>query len=187
MREVGVLTSFNSDDAELATRMNLEAAKAVKYGGVPEAEALKFVTLNPAKQLRIDDRVGSLEPGKDADLVIWSKHPMSGRAVAQQTWIDGVLYYDLVSDAAEIGRIKAERERLIAKALTSRISSLAKGGEKDKKPDAEGAEAGGETKKPGLRFLLPNAGTRECRSVYRGLYHNGRSLHTCSRNGCCNN
>ncbi|MGI9241323.1 MAG: amidohydrolase family protein, partial [Verrucomicrobiales bacterium] len=187
MREVGVLTSFNSDDAELATRMNLEAAKAVKYGGVPEAEALKFVTLNPAKQLGIDDRVGSLEPGKDADLVIWSQHPMSGRAIAQQTWIDGFLYYDLVSDAAEIGRINAERERLIARALTARVSALAKGGGKGKESEADDGDSGGETKKPGLRFLLPNAAAGECRSVYRGLYHDGRSLHTCSRNGCCNN
>ncbi len=77
MHNAGVLVSFNSDDPELARRLNLEAAKAVKYGGVPETEALKFVTLNPAKQLRIDERVGSLEPGKDADLVVWSGSPLS--------------------------------------------------------------------------------------------------------------
>ena len=77
MHNAGVVVSFNSDDAELARRLNLEAAKAVKYGGVPPEEALKFVTLNPAKQLRIDEHVGSLEPGKDADLVVWSGSPLS--------------------------------------------------------------------------------------------------------------
>src|SRR5262249_54077119 len=64
MHDAGVIVSFNSDDAELARRLNLEAAKACKYGGVSEVEALKFVTLNPAKQLRIDKFVGSIEPGK---------------------------------------------------------------------------------------------------------------------------
>ncbi|MGD9646499.1 MAG: amidohydrolase family protein, partial [Pirellulales bacterium] len=77
MHNAGVVVSFNSDDAELARRLNLEAAKAVKYGDVPPAEALKFVTLNPAKQLRIDKWVGSLEPGKHADLVVWSGSPLS--------------------------------------------------------------------------------------------------------------
>jgi imidazolonepropionase-like amidohydrolase len=75
MSRVGVVTSFNSDNSELACRMNIEAAKAVKYGEVSEEEALKFVTINPAKQLRIDSKVGSLEPGKDADFVIWNGHP----------------------------------------------------------------------------------------------------------------
>ena len=69
--------------------MNLEAAKAVKYGGLDEAEALKFVTINPAKQLRIDDRVGSLEVGKDADFVIWSGHPLSTYSICEETWLDG--------------------------------------------------------------------------------------------------
>jgi len=76
MHDQGVLVSFNSDSDEMARRMNLEAAKAVKYGGVPEEEALKFVTINPARQLRVDGRVGSLEPGKDADFVVWSGHPL---------------------------------------------------------------------------------------------------------------
>lgn len=183
MQEVGVTMSFNSDDGELATRMNLEAAKAVKYGGLSEEEALKFVTLNPAKQLRIDERVGSLEAGKDADLVVWSEHPMSGAAVAQQVWIDGRLYFSLEKKAAEIGRIGNERERLIAKALPERMKSLAEGDDKE-----DDAKEDDEKKKPGLRFLLPNASAGgECRSAYKGLYHNGRSLHTCSRNGCCNN
>jgi N-acetylglucosamine-6-phosphate deacetylase len=89
MRGAGVVVSFNSDDAELARRLNWEAAKAVKYGGVPEDEALKFVTLNPAKQLKIDQYVGSIEPGKQADLVVWSGSPLSTLARCEQTWIDG--------------------------------------------------------------------------------------------------
>jgi len=182
MHEVGVTMSFNSDDAELATRMNLEAAKAVKYGGLSEEEALKFVTLNPAKQLGIDKRVGSLEIGKDADFVIWSDHPMSGSAVAEQTWIDGNLYYSTETDATEVARINQARERLVAKAL---IASLKPGGKGE--GDSKDDKATEEKKKPGLRFLLPNSSDDECRSIFKGLYHNGRSLHTCSRNGCCNN
>ena len=79
---------------ELARRLYLEAAKAVKYGGTSETEALKFVTLNPAKQLRIDQYVGSIEPGKDADLAIWSKSPLDSGTVCLQTWIDGKKYFD---------------------------------------------------------------------------------------------
>ena len=180
MRQVGVLISFNSDDAELATRMNLEAAKAVKYGDVPEAEALKFVTINPAKQLRIDDRVGSLEAGKDADFVVWDGHPMSGRAKVLETWIDGRKYYDREAETAELKRIGEERERLTGKALKERIKS----GDKKEKD----AEKENEKEKPGLRFFLRGQmADQECSSLYKGLYHNGRSLHTCSRNGCCNN
>jgi len=89
MRERGVVVSFNSDSSELARRLNLEAAKAVKYGGTPETEALKFVTLNPAKQLGIDRYVGSLEPGKDADFAIWSKSPLDSGTMCVQTWIEG--------------------------------------------------------------------------------------------------
>ena len=81
MANAGVTVSFNSDSDELARRMNLEAAKAVKYGDLDEAEALKLVTINPAKQLRIDKYVGSLEIGKDADFVIWSGHPLSTYSV----------------------------------------------------------------------------------------------------------
>ena len=88
MHDADVVVSFNSDSDELARRLNTEAAKAVKYGGVTQEEALKFVTLNPAKQLRIDKRVGSLEPGKDADFVIWSGNPLSTYSICEQTWID---------------------------------------------------------------------------------------------------
>ena len=84
MHDAGVVVSFNSDDAEMGRRLNLEAAKAVKFGGVPPEEALKFVTLNPARQLRIDKWVGSLEPGKQADLVVWSGDPCRFSHVASK-------------------------------------------------------------------------------------------------------
>jgi imidazolonepropionase-like amidohydrolase len=117
MRDRGVLVSFNSDSSELARRMNLEAAKAVKYGGVPEADALAFVTLNPARQLGIDRRVGSLEAGKDADLVLWSGHPLSVYAVADETWVDGRLEFDRTADVASRAAVDAARGAALEKAL----------------------------------------------------------------------
>jgi imidazolonepropionase-like amidohydrolase len=116
MRERGVLVSFNSDSSDLARRMNLEAAKAVKYGGTPEEEALKFVTINPAKQLRVDQRIGSLEAGKDADFVIWSGSPLDSGAVCLETWIDGKKYFDRSQSAARAAEPAKERESLVAKA-----------------------------------------------------------------------
>jgi len=116
MRERGVVVSFNSDSSDLARRLNTEAAKSVKFGGNPEIEALKFVTLNPAKQLRIDNRVGSLEVGKDADFVVWSGNPLDSRSVCLQTWIDGKKYFDRDEAAKRAGTLKQERLDLIAKA-----------------------------------------------------------------------
>lgn len=112
MWEQGVVTAFNSDDREMARRLNQEAGKAVKYGGVPEEEALKFVTLNPAILLHLDDRMGSLAPGKDADLVIWSDHPLSIYAQAEHTFVDGRMYYSQEDDAILRTYIQAERARL---------------------------------------------------------------------------
>jgi imidazolonepropionase-like amidohydrolase len=120
MHDVGVLVSYNSDSNEMARRMNLEAAKAVKYGNVSEIEALKFVTLNPAKQLRIDHRVGSLEAGKDADLVIWSGHPLSTYSRCEQTWIDGRKYFDLQEDAAMRADVTTRKAELVQKVLMSK-------------------------------------------------------------------
>ncbi|MEZ6112641.1 MAG: amidohydrolase [Pirellulaceae bacterium] len=117
MHNAGVVVSFNSDDAELARHLNHEAAKAVKYGGVPAEEALKFVTLNPAKQLRIDTLVGSLEPGKHADFVIWSGPPLSTLSRCEQTWIDGRNYFDLTQDQQLRQRDRELKNRLIQKAL----------------------------------------------------------------------
>jgi N-acetylglucosamine-6-phosphate deacetylase len=119
MHRAGVVVSFNSDDGELGRRLNHEAAKAVRYGGVDEVEALKFVTLNPAKQLRIEERVGSLEPGKDADLVLWSGHPLSTLSRVNQTWIDGRKYFDLREDQKRRKENQTRRNSLIQKVLTS--------------------------------------------------------------------
>ncbi len=106
-----IVVSMNSDDRELGRHLNTEAAKAVKYGGVDELSALAMVTLNPAKQLRLDHRVGSIEPGKDADLVLWSGRPLSTLSRCEQTWIDGRRYFSRPHDAerrAEDSRLKAE-------------------------------------------------------------------------------
>jgi imidazolonepropionase-like amidohydrolase len=117
MHEQGVTVAFNSDDAEMARRLNQEAGKAVKYGGVSEEDALKFVTLNPAKLLRVDHRVGSVKPGKDADLVIWSDHPLSVYASAEKTFIDGVKFFDRDEDLALREAVQKERARLVQKML----------------------------------------------------------------------
>lgn len=136
MHEVGVVVSFNSDSDELARRMNLEAAKAVKYGGVDRAEALKFVTLNPAKQLMIDDRVGSLEQGKDADFVIWSGDPLSALSRCESTWIEGREYFSIEKDAQLRDAAKAERQRIIQKILAE-----GKPEKKDDEPETQAASA----------------------------------------------
>ena len=120
MNEQGVTVAFNSDDAEMARRLNQEAAKAVMYGDISEEEAWKFVTLNPAKLLHIDDRVGSIKTGKDGDLVLWSEHPMSVYAKAEMTLIDGVKYFDRTEDLKLRGEIKKERARLVQKTLAAK-------------------------------------------------------------------
>ena len=119
MANVGVNVSFNSDSDELARRMNLEAAKAVKYGGLSEEEALKMVTINPAKQLKIDKYVGSLEIGKDADFVLWSGHPLSNYTVCEQTWLDGKQYFSQKKDVYYRERDEKLRNDLIQKILVS--------------------------------------------------------------------
>jgi N-acetylglucosamine-6-phosphate deacetylase len=126
MRERGALVSFNSDSSDLARRMYLEAAKAVKFGGTPEVEALKFITINSAKQLKIEARVGSLEPGKDADFAIWSKPPLDSGTVCLQTWIDGKKYFDRDHAATRAADLQQERAELIAKA--KKIAKLTGGG-----------------------------------------------------------
>lgn len=119
MHNAGVVVSFNSDDRELARHLNHEAAKAVKYGGVSPEEALKFVTLNPAKQLRIDRHVGSIEPGKHADVVLWSASPLSTMSRCEQTWIDGRRYFDRNLDRNLRARNQRIRTTLIQKILDS--------------------------------------------------------------------
>ena len=120
MHKQGVLTGFNSDDAEMGRRLNQEAAKAVKYGGVSEVEAWKFVTLNPAKMLHLDDRIGSIKEGKDADLVLWTDNPLSIYAKVVTTYIDGIPYYDAERDKELRKKVQLERERLIAKMLNEK-------------------------------------------------------------------
>jgi imidazolonepropionase-like amidohydrolase len=132
MHEAGVLTAFNSDDAEMARRLNQEAAKAVKYGGVSEEEALKFVTLNPAIMMHIDDRVGSIKPGKDADLVLWSEHPLSVYAKAEKTLVDGIVYWDYEKDEQKRKEIKEEQARLIQKMINAKTK-----GAKTQRPSLE--------------------------------------------------
>ncbi|MFA9273889.1 MAG: amidohydrolase family protein [Candidatus Aquirickettsiella gammari] len=123
MHKAGVVTSFNSDSDELARHLNTEAAKAVKYGGLSETEALKFVTLNPAKQLHIDDRTGSLEVGKDADFVIWNTSPLSTFSRAEQTWIEGRRYFDLAADARLRQQAQEERQRIAASVIANRAAA----------------------------------------------------------------
>ncbi len=120
LHDRGVVVSFNSDSSELARHLYLEAAKAVKYGGVPEPDALAFATLNPAKQLRIDNRVGSLEPGKDADFALWTQSPLAATTRCEQTWIEGRKYFDRRLDLAARGGMEAERGALVAKAREAR-------------------------------------------------------------------
>lgn len=119
MSEIGVNVSINSDSDEHARRLNTEAAKAVKYGGMSEAEALKLVTLNPAIQLGVADRIGSLEVGKDADFAIWSGSPLSYTSRCESTWIDGREMFSLAEDAQLRADAEAERQRIIQKILSS--------------------------------------------------------------------
>ena len=113
MHNQGVVTAINSDDGEMSRRLNQEAAKSVKYGGVSEEDAWKFVTLNPAKLLHIDDRVGSLKAGKDADVVLWSGHPLSVYSKAEKTLIEGIVYFDLERDKQLREAVKREKSELI--------------------------------------------------------------------------
>ena len=115
MHRVGMNVAINSDDAEMARRLNQEAAKIVKYGGVSEEDALKMVTLNPAKMLRVDDRVGSLRSGKDGDVVVWNEHPLSIYAKPLYTIVDGIIYFDRAKDEQMQKIVDGERNRLVKK------------------------------------------------------------------------
>jgi len=117
MQRVGVNTIINSDDAEMARRLNQEAGKIVKYGGVSEDEAFKMVTLNPAKALHIDNKVGSIKVGKDADVVLWTDNPLSIYAKSLYTIVDGTVFFDRAKDAEKSKAIATERAKLIQKML----------------------------------------------------------------------
>ncbi|MBT8311723.1 MAG: amidohydrolase, partial [Flavobacteriaceae bacterium] len=129
MAKQGVTVAINSDDAEMSRRLNQEAGKTIKYGGLSEEEAWKMVTINPAKLLHIDDRVGSIKEGKDADLVLWNTHPMSVYAKAEKTIIEGTTYFDLEKDQTQRKAIANERNRLIQMMLKEK-----EGGANTRKP-----------------------------------------------------
>lgn len=122
MHQAGLNVGFNSDDAEMARRLNQEAAKAIKYGSISEEDALKFVTLNPAKMLKLDHKIGSIKVGKDADLVIWNGHPLSVASRAEKTIIDGVVYFDRELNNKSADDVRAERNRIILKMQTAQKS-----------------------------------------------------------------
>lgn len=124
MHQAGVVVAYNSDDAEMSRRLNQEAAKAVKYGNVSEEDAWKFVTLNPAKLLHIDDKVGSIKVGKDADIVLWNDNPLSIYAKAEKTLIDGVVYYDSKKDVESRIAIAKERSELIGQLLQEKNKGM---------------------------------------------------------------
>nr|MBA2745618.1 amidohydrolase family protein [Flavisolibacter sp.] len=122
MHRMGLNVALNSDDAEMARRLNQEAAKVVKYGGLSEEEAFKMVTLNAAKMLRVDDKVGSLKAGKDGDVVVWSEHPLSIYAKALYTIVDGIVYFDRQKDEQLQLLVDSERNRLVKKMVGEKRS-----------------------------------------------------------------
>ena len=169
MMKAGVLTSLNSDSPDTARRLNTEAAKTVRFGGLSESEALSLVTINPAKQLRVDQFVGSIEAGKHADLVIWSANPLSTQARVLQTWIDGARYFDLATHETEVARIASARAELIQAAIS------------DAKPDAgAGGKPGKSPGRPMFFALQPNQWPSDL-STRRSLYHDGQPAHQCTR------
>jgi adenine deaminase len=131
MQRAGVNVAINSDDPEMARRLNHEAAKSIKYAGMSEEDALKMITLNPAVMLHIDDRVGSIKQGKDADLVLWTDNPLSVYAKVITTIVDGIIYFDKERDLELRKRIQQERNR-----LTQKMSGEKRGGEPTAPPSA---------------------------------------------------
>jgi N-acetylglucosamine-6-phosphate deacetylase len=155
MAEQGVIVSYNSDSDEMARRLNIEAGKAAKYSGkhggkpIPPHEAFKFVTLNPAKQLQMHARTGSLEPGKDADLALWSGIPTSPTSRCEMTWVDGRRLFSLEQDAKQRQWIASERQRLVQKVLAAGQRRGGSGGgagdDSAEGPDAIVVDTGGDT------------------------------------------
>ncbi len=171
MTRAGVVVSYNSDSDELARRLNTEAAKAIKYGGLDEEEAFKLVSLNPARQLRIDHRVGALRSGLDADLVLWSASPLSSSARVEQTWIEGRPMFAIDEDARLRAADEAERSRLLASAAVARAKALSIG------PAAGDAKPADEARSPSAAAADPLTWLRF--AAGRGIYHSGEALHSC--------
>lgn len=132
MTRHGVLTSVNSDSDELARHLNQDAAKAMKYGGLTEDEALRLCTINPAKQLRLDQRLGSIEVGKDADLAIWNGHPLSSYARVETTFIEGEVYFDRQQDLQRREELRREKEERLKKEKEAEKKDADKAKEKAK-------------------------------------------------------
>jgi imidazolonepropionase-like amidohydrolase len=141
MAHKGVVVSLNSDSDELQRHLNLEAAKTMRYGGLNENEALAMVTINPAKQLGIDDKVGSIEVGKSADLVLFDKHPLSGFSKPQKVWIDGHEYFDREKDIETRPEFEKKKKALedkeAASAPTGRRRNGAGAADAEAKPNSE--------------------------------------------------
>jgi imidazolonepropionase-like amidohydrolase len=156
MTRRGVVVSINSDDSEEATHLNQEAAKTMHYGGLTHLEALKLVTLNPAIQLGIDKRVGSIDTGKDADLVIYNHDPLSAYAVVQKTIIDGRVYFDRQRDIDARPGLEKEKKELLDKEKKA-----------EKKPDENprGRRPGG--RRPGANAAQPQASQTQSNSIAR--------------------
>jgi imidazolonepropionase-like amidohydrolase len=133
LERAGILTALKSDDAELMRHLNQEAAKVIKYGGLTEDEALAMITINPAKQMEIDDRVGSIEVGKDADLVMFDEHPLSNFAKVQKVLIDGEQYFDRDLALSNLQQREARKKELIEKRKAD--------AEARKKPEKDAPEA----------------------------------------------
>ncbi|MGA7625578.1 MAG: amidohydrolase family protein [Candidatus Acidiferrales bacterium] len=151
MTERGVVVSVNSDDAQEARQLNQEAAKSMKYGGLSANDALKLITLNPAIQLGIDNRVGSIDVGKDADLAIYNHDPLSVYAVVQKTLIDGQVYFDRQRDIAQRADLETEKQALLDK--EKKVSEEKKSEEKtEKKPEQK--------KKPPKRDAVDSVAAR---------------------------
>jgi imidazolonepropionase-like amidohydrolase len=125
MQKAGLNVAINSDDAEMARRLNHEAAKSIKYDNMKEEDALKMVTINPATMLHVQDRVGSIKVGKDADVVIWTDHPLSIYAKVQTTIVDGVVYFDRTKDEFMQQNIVKERARLIQLLIKEKKAGVA--------------------------------------------------------------
>lgn len=141
LNQVGVVTAINSDDAEMGRRLNQEAAKCIKYGGMTEEEALKLVTLNPAKLLHLDNRVGSVKVGKDADVVLWTGHPLSIYSRVDKTIIDGQIYFDQEEDQQLRKSMEQERARIIQKMLAEKKAGSPTQPPTSKKPRLKGCDS----------------------------------------------
>jgi imidazolonepropionase-like amidohydrolase len=141
LNQMGIVTAINSDDAEMGRRLNQEAAKSIKYGGMSEEDAMKLVTLNPAKLLHIDNRVGSIKVGKDADVVLWSDNPLSIYSKVEKTIIDGQIYYDADEDLQLRKSMQEERSRIIQKMLNEKKAGNATKSTSSKKPKLNGCDS----------------------------------------------